>query len=330
MTRLRDVSGRRWIVAACENKVTLHDIASSHSLDISRSAAFESKAPTRLAFLLLNAPSLLGAAATSSASTAAQLLPIMAVGTSSGSIYLTNPTSAAVFAKLAGGHRGSITALLPFAAADGPMGPDRLLSASSDGSIAIWDPSRTATRGSDREFPPVRTFKAHDSGVRDAAFFLTLDASTTTAPPPSALTAVAGALQTVQARGRHKQDAAADSAADASTVHASAKTGFRLATVGDDRRLAVWDTSTWTETMRIQPFPKGVKATCHSLGFAPWGGAGLGLRPSLVMASGEVAAVLGFAPRTGEVTSLMDLAGVIDPGQKKVPKLYHMRVHPTR
>ena len=38
----------------------MHDLASADSRDFSRSACFESKAPTALAFLLLNLPTLAG------------------------------------------------------------------------------------------------------------------------------------------------------------------------------------------------------------------------------------------------------------------------------
>ena len=41
-------------------QVVMHDLASADSRDIPRSACFESKAPTCLAFLLLNLPGLAG------------------------------------------------------------------------------------------------------------------------------------------------------------------------------------------------------------------------------------------------------------------------------
>ena len=41
-------------------QVVMHDLASADSRDFSRSACFESKAPTCLAFLLLNLPTLAG------------------------------------------------------------------------------------------------------------------------------------------------------------------------------------------------------------------------------------------------------------------------------
>lgn len=41
---------------ACEAKLVLHDLASADSRDISRSSVLDSKAPTCLAFLLMNMP----------------------------------------------------------------------------------------------------------------------------------------------------------------------------------------------------------------------------------------------------------------------------------
>lgn len=285
MSRVRGVEGRRWLVAACENKLTLHDLASSESLDLSRSAAFDSKAPTRLAMLCMNSASLTGASTAGASTATAHLSPVLAVGVSSGSIYVVSPTSSTVFAKLTGGHRSTITALLPFGG-DGVSAPDRLLSASSDGTIAIWDPSRTPKRGGDREMGPLRTFKAHDAGVKAAAFFV--------------------------AYHPEKPD----------------KLPLRLATVGDDKKVTLWDASgNWAVIDRLQPPPK---TTYHSVGFAPWGGAGLGVQPSLIAASGDVPIVWGINPTTKEFLPLINLQGMIDPGQKKVPKVYNIAVHPTR
>lgn len=232
--------GHRWMVVACDNKVTLHDLSSPATFDLPRGAAFESKAPTRLAFLLMNLPSLTGLAL-SSAPSEPELSPILAVGTSSGSIYLINSTSGVLYAKLTDGHKSSITALVPLAS-DKPGGPDRLLSADASGYVALWDPSRTPARGPDQEIAPQRTFKAHDSGVKSAAlYFAYAEGAAPEALPP------------------------------------------RLATVGDDKKVALWDMSSWQCITRVQPL---LKASCHSVVFAPWGGAGLGVHPSLVLASG--------------------------------------------
>ena len=283
MAKVRGVEGRRWVVAACENKVTLHDLA---SIDLSRSGAFDSKSPTRIAFLLLNSASLTGAVPSTGVSGAAtpHLSPVLAVGVSSGNIYLVSPTSMTVFAKLTGAHNKAVTSLHAIGGTTIDA-PDKLISTSSDGSVAIWDPSRTPVRGQDREMAPTRSFKAHESGVRDAAFYI--------------------------AYSGEKPD----------------ELPLRLATLGDDKKLALWDVATWKELDRLQPLPK---ASCHSVGFAPWGGAGLGVHPSLVLASGDATTLLGVNPTTKEILNLINLQGMIDPGQKKSPKVYHLSVHPTR
>jgi len=100
-----------------------------------------------------------------------------------------------------------------------------------------------------------------------------------------------------------------------------------LATVGEDRKVALWDVATWNMISRAQPLPKN---TCRSIGFAPWGSAGLGVRPSIVLASGESTSLLGLNPSSGKIEPLINLLGMVDPGQKKLPKIYEIAVHPTR
>jgi hypothetical protein len=45
----------------------------------------------------------------------------------------------------------------------------------------------------------------------------------------------------------------------------------------------IWDASSWKQLAQARPLQK---ASCHSVGFAPWGGAGLGVHPSLVLCTG--------------------------------------------
>jgi hypothetical protein len=132
---------------------------------------------------------------------------------------------------------------------------------------------------------PLKSFKAHESGIKDAAFFISYSGDKPDELP------------------------------------------LRLATVGDDKKLALWNVSNWGTLDKLQPLPK---ASCHSVDFAPWGGAGLGVHPSLIIASGESTTVMGVNPTTKEITPLIDLQGMIDPGSKKIPKIYQFGVHPTR
>ena len=78
----------------------------------------------------------------------------------------------------------------------------------------------------------------------------------------------------------------------------------------------------------MQPYP--AKATIHSVRFAPWGSGGIGGGASILMASGDSTLVLGLDVMHGAVEKMADIQGLVDPGQKKVPKIYHMISHPTR
>ncbi len=51
---------------------------------------------------------------------------------------------------------------------------------------------------------------------------------------------------------------------------------------------------------------------------------------SIWPSAGEAPIILGLNPYNGGVTMYADLAGQIEAGQKKTPKIYHMAVHPTR
>ena len=364
---IKEIDGHRWIVAACENKVILHDIISTDSFDISRSASFESKAPTRVAFLIMNTPSLvLGSDHLhSGGKITGYVLPSLVVGTSAGCIYVVSPTSGTVFAKLSGGHRSSITSLQVIGSEDGPAGPERLVSASADGTIAIWDPSKSPMHGSDREISPIKTLKGHDAAIRDVTYFCAYP-YTREKRSGNPMSAVVGGIMNAAAGGANaisnrtglsslffkgsnssrknepkatevdeSQKKDGDNASlqasqpkGKSDVKASMKTKLFLATVGDDKHIVIWDVSSWTPTMRTQPFQS--KMSSHTIQFAPWGSAGIGEQPSILLASGDSTQVLGLDPATGVSTTLIDIQGLVDSGHKKSPKIYHMMTHPIR
>jgi hypothetical protein len=45
----------------------------------------------------------------------------------------------------------------------------------------------------------------------------------------------------------------------------------------------MWDVASWKPFAKAQPLQK---ASCHSVGWAPWGGTGLGAHPSLLLSTG--------------------------------------------
>lgn len=69
-------------------------------------------------------------------------------------------------AKLAGGHKGGVTKLLPVAGRDAAA-PERLASAAVDGTIALWDPSTAGlgAAGAVREVSPAAMAKPHDGEI---------------------------------------------------------------------------------------------------------------------------------------------------------------------
>ena len=57
----------------------------------------------------------------------------------------------------------------------------------------------------------------------------------------------------------------------------------RTLSAGEDKRVHMWEVGSWKPFAKAQPLQK---ATCHSIGWAPWGGTGLGAHPSLLRAPG--------------------------------------------
>ena len=58
-----------------------------------------------------------------------------------------------MYARLTGGHKAAVTKLLALGSKE-ENGPDLLLSAAADGSIAVWEPSAAAPQGPDKERLP--------------------------------------------------------------------------------------------------------------------------------------------------------------------------------
>mmetsp|Transcript_12197 Transcript_12197/g.36597 ORF Transcript_12197/g.36597 Transcript_12197/m.36597 type:complete len:1238 (-) Transcript_12197:225-3938(-) len=159
--------GHRWLVLAIDAKVVIQDMISGQAREAPR-PLWGNKDPTALAFLYANAARLLGFDGGSNANEVI-LGPVMAVGSTTGATTLLNFITLQVYAKLVGGHKGAVTALLPLGSV-APGGPDRLLSAGADGTIAVWEPS-TAGRGGAGVHSPVATWKAHDGAITGLTFY---------------------------------------------------------------------------------------------------------------------------------------------------------------
>lgn len=283
-----------------------------------------------------------------------------ACGSSALAGWAARPPTAAAAARPApgprsGAHGKGVTAMLPLAS-EAPGGPDRLLTAAADGSVAVWDPSRSVARGPDREMAAQHTWKAHDGGVavrrrrrgsREAAqggagacpsihldcvqrcsstwcgacdWTRTAHCPQPPTPPPPPLQAMTfflsytekpdapvPRLATTGVLG-HSQPAAGGMRPPAPCSIGGVGWARRPAAqpyvgpdsspccchirAGEDKRVHMWELGSWKPFAKAQPLQKAV---CHSIGWAPWGGTGLGLHPSLLLATGARAGRAGAA-----------------------------------
>lgn len=85
----RRLGSHRWLVVACENKIVAHDLTSPEVIDLPRSSLFEGKIPTTISLLLSNSRSLLKDSSESK-SGGTEILPLLAVGTNAGSIFVVS------------------------------------------------------------------------------------------------------------------------------------------------------------------------------------------------------------------------------------------------
>jgi hypothetical protein len=312
-------SARRhcWVVIASENKVTMHDLASSRGVDILRASCFESAKPTKLAFLVRNAGALVGKgnAETQSSDQVVRDLqsqhyvaPIIAVGTSSGAIYLVLVSTGQVVAKCADAHSKAVTCLEVI----GPArqgGPDRLVSGSLDGSIAVWDPSRSVKTVGGKGgacIQPITCFKAHEGEVHDLQLF---------------------GIQV--ANGFSEVEGKSPSTHAHSTTTALSLRPF-LASVGADKQLCTWNTTSWNrEYMPVQALQDSALV---SLGTTLKPGIGMGSSAPLVGVSDKSCAIFALDPTANMAKSrvIVDVEPWLDKGNKKRPKIYSIAVNPSK
>ena len=280
-----------WLVVSSENKVSLHDLSSSRSMIFSRSGYFESQKPTKVAVLVYNSMNLIRkqSDATASAHHRHAVSPVIAVGTHSGSIYLLQLHSGEVVAKCSGAHTKSITCLKVIGPAH-PGGPDRLVSGSADGTIAVWDPSRSpksVSKASSASIQPITCIKAHEGEIFDLDLF---------------------GLQVLDKAG-------------------NLVLRQYISSVGADRQMHTWNTNSWTrEYMPLQVLPKD---SLVSIGATMRAGLGLGSTMPLVGVSDKSCAIFGLDPKESKSHVLIDLEFMIDKGDKKRPKIYSMAVNPS-
>ena len=336
----------------------LRPTASNVAAALDRSASLVASAAT--------AASAAAAANSSAATSSSMLNPALVVGSASGSLFLVSLAAAAAaasssssttfsslapFARLAGGHRGAVTAVLSLASPtdDG----DALLTAAADGCVALWCPSSAASLATVAAASAVISSSATSSSSAAGAAAAALATAATSAATSAAGAAAAavGAVTYSSSSVLELSPAAVFRAHDGPVTSAvllrapgqgpgqsgsgSGGSGggpLRLATAGD-KEAAVWELGSWRSLSKSRPF---TNAAVDSLavagpGLAP--GAPAGLEPSLLLVSGDDASGV-FAARIDAPTtaaaarvSTADLSSILPRGTKKVPKIYRIASH---
>ena len=380
-------AGPRWLVAACDTKVLARDLSGEdggRGWEVPRSA-LDARAPTCLALLARfvvppppqggsgggggggggagpSAPPVApgGAPAPPRHTSPLPLSPALAVGTASGAVFLLAPDTGAVLARLGGGHKAAVTAALALHAPDGGAGC-ALITAAADGSVAFWAPSDAAAAaasllagaaagasgaeapapasallaggaGGLPELPPAGVVAAHVGGVVGAALTSVPDP-----PPKGAPVGPAG------------------SAAPPPRPSAPPAPALRLATVGADGTVALWDLGGGGRQLaRARPLPRpppGAGGTGPAGGLAPGGlatvrgGNAPGGADALLLISGDAPGVWAWPARAWEAAGAAasalafpmaaggrppDLRAALPSGSKRLPKLYTVAAHPLR
>ena len=312
------------------------------------------------------------AAAAAASSSQSMLNPALVVGSASGSLFLVSLADAAAgasssgtsslapFARLTGGHKGAVTAVLSLASPtdDG----DALLTAAADGCVALWCPSSAASlataaaaRGASAAASGAPSSSSSAAGAAAAAL---ATAGTSAAASATGATAAAVGAVTFSPSSSvlvELSPAAVFRAHDGPVTAAvllrapgqgpgqSGAGGgsggggpLRLATAGD-REAAVWELGSWRPMSRGRPFASSSSSGAAAVdglavagpGLAP--GAPAGLEPSLLLVSGDDASGV-FAARVEDApaaarASTADLSSILPRGSKKAPKIYRVAAH---
>ena len=299
-----------WVVIASENKVTMHDLSSSRGMDFVRGVCFEGAKPTKVACLVRTAI----ASGRGNSRQQVSVRPVLAVGTSTGAIYLVDVERQEVVGKCAGGHKKGVTCLEVLGGGR-RGGPDRLVSGSADGTIAVWDVSRTAKSQERGCVEPSVCFQAHEGGVFDVRVF--------------------GMQRTMACSGDHPIPPSSPYVTSATSLTLEPY----LASVGADKQLCTWSVATWSRVgMPIQVL---AESSLMSIGATARAGSveGCSGNPPLVGISDKSCALFGLDPSVGagrgaasskNARVLLDMEGMLEKGNKKRPKIYALAVNPSK
>lgn len=318
------LDGTRLLVVVCENKVLLHDLNTRKPYEVPR-AALDGKSPTCVSFLFRG-----GKHAPGGQPDANSLMtsPVLAIGCSDGAVRLLHLATLRVIGKLVGNHKAAISCLLTLP---------------SKAHFKTQEDTQQQAAGSHKD----RAGRHKQQQQQDRA------AALAPQPPPEFVPSVdlvfggdsAGGLfvwepfrlplgsaerevaPRVAVAGHAGEVWAACLAPGPEDSQAAAA---KIFTAGSDHRLAAWDATSFAELWRTKLDAKS-PATSLAYSHRYFNLSGAHALLATVNGPGVVAAyTLASMPAERGLRACANLAGLVPPGSKKVPKAYTVAVSPVR
>ncbi|KAF6235943.1 hypothetical protein COO60DRAFT_484505 [Scenedesmus sp. NREL 46B-D3] len=318
------LDGTRLLVVVCENKVLLHDLNTRKPYEVPR-AALDGKAPTCVCFLFRG-----GKHTPGGQPDASNLMtsPVLAIGCSDGVVRLLHLATLRVIGKLVGNHKASISCLLTLPSKahsktqqsqqQQAAGAQRGRSSShkqqqqQDGAAALAPPSSP-------EFVPSMdlVFGGDSAGGLYVwePFRVPLGSAECEVAPNLSMSGHSGEVWAAcLTPGPEDPQAAA----------------AKIFTAGSDHRLAAWDATSFAEVWRTKLDAKS-PATSLAYSHRYFNLSGAHALLATVNGPGVVAAfTLANMPPERGLRACANLAGLVPPGSKKIPKAYTVAVSPVR
>ncbi|GBF88621.1 hypothetical protein Rsub_01336 [Raphidocelis subcapitata] len=321
------LDGARLLVIVCEAKVLLYDLASKKPFEVTK-ATLDGKSPTCVAFLFRGGPG--GPVSGGAGVDGMMASPLLAVGCADGVVRLVHLATLRVVGRLApsaGAKSGAITAVLALPSRAGYEG-----GGAAAGSTGGGRQQQRQQKQQQQHGPDLLAGGGAAAGQFVASRDLVVAGDSAGAlllwDPFSRLAGRGGDTAPARTVEGHSGEVLALCLAPGPEDPVA--TAPRVFSAGADKQLAAWEPQSLTEMWRTKMDPKApATSLAYSHRYFNLSGA-----HALLMTVGGSAVMamytLAQLPLERGLRPCVDLAPLIPPGTKKVPKAYAIAVSPMR
>ena len=338
------LDGTRLLVVVCDHKVVLYDLLSKKPFEVTR-AQLDGRAPTCVAFLFRGGPGAPGGAPPLDGVMAS---PVLAVGCSDGAVRLVHLATLRTVGQLvpvAGRKAAAVTAVVALPSLTGLRGGGDAAAAAAAAAAATNAPSAAAgIPGRQRSKQRMQQQQQQQQQQQHAAAGAAAGGDAFV--PPRDLVVAADSVGGLMVWDAFARPLGGRDLAPARSVEGHsgevwslclapgpedpALTAPRLFSCAADRHVAAWDPHSLAELWRVK---MDAKAPATSLAYSHRYFNLSGAHALLMTVNGSAVAAmytLAALPPERGVRPCVDLAPLIPPGHKKVPKAYAVAVSPMR